>query len=125
MRVKNCDVVPPELVAETVRNVVPRTSGVPPTDAVPTPGVKATLLGSVPLISVIVGAGEPDATNWKLLLWPMTKAVFAGLVNAGGTMRVAELLVAALPLVTTARKTSPFIVGPTPVMLRFAVFAPV
>jgi hypothetical protein len=125
VRVKNCDVVPPELVAETVRKVVPRTSGVPATDAVPTPGVKATLLGSVPVVNVIVGAGDPDAKNWKLLLWLMTNDVLAGLVNAGGTTRVAELLVAALPLVTTARKTSPFIVGPTPVMVRFAVFAPV
>jgi hypothetical protein len=125
VRVKNCDVVPPELEAVTVRNVVPRTSGGPPTDAVPTPGVKETLLGSVPLVNVIAGAGDPDAKNWKLLLWLMTKDVLAGLVNTGGTMRVAELLVVALPLVTTARKTSPFIVGPTPVMLRFAVFAPV
>ena len=108
-----------------MRKLVPRTSGVPPTDAIPTPGVKATLLGSVPPVNVIAGAGDPLAKNWKLLLWLMTKDVLAGLVNVGGTKRVAELLVVELPLVTTARKTSPFIVEVTPVILRFAVFAPV
>ena len=103
---------------------MPRASGVPPSVAVPAPGLKDTPLGGVPLVSVIVGAGDPVATNWKLLLWLMTKEELAGLVNAGGTMRVAELLVVVLPLVTATRKTSPFIVGVTPVMVRFAVLAP-
>lgn len=60
---KNCDVVPPEFVAEMVRNVAPRVSGVPPNDAVPTPGLKETPLGRVPLVSVTVGAGDPVAKN--------------------------------------------------------------
>ena len=48
----------------------------------------------------------------------MTKEVFATVVNTGGTMSMAPLLVVLAPLVTTTRKTSPFIPEVTPEMLR-------
>ena len=63
-------------------------------------------VGGKPLVREMFGEGLPVATTWKLLPWLIAKFAVELLVNAGGTLKVAELLVvleAGLPWLTTTR----------------------
>src|SRR5688572_19006511 len=116
LTLKDCDATPPEFEALSVMKVEPRNGGLPLRMAVPVvfvepPGTKLIPDGGWPLEMVIVGAGMPIATIWKLLNWLTAKLAVLTVENPGGTLNPAGLLVVGVPLLTTTRYWSPFISG--------------
>ena len=118
---------PALLVAESVKakGEPAVLGGVPP--ITPVVVLKPAHVGSVPAVTLYVGAGEPVAVTVKLPVWPTVKIAVAALVNAGGctTNSVAAVEVAEpKTLVTTQRNWSPFVARVAPLTASVAVVAP-
>ena len=72
--------VPTPLVAVTVTVVVPKVVAMPDNRPL---GERVRPDGSVPVVTLKVGAGYPVAMNWKLPFMPFGKLVALALVMAG------------------------------------------